>query len=158
MRTTLYGLSYGLTLRSQHTTLSPISGWCPSSSSLRILSQRLPPFRLFWILRRSATTADFLVWSARIQIRFSLNRCASANTLSPCSPSCHNTNIPRQPLFADFHAALTPVASGGYGTAVGTSSMPSFLLLSVPLLRAKPPLPPRPWGSSASVCNIQLSD
>ena len=94
LRTTLYGSSYGLTLWCQRTTVLPILVWSSSSSLLLFSSRRLPPFRLFWILRRSAIATGFLVPFIRIQIQFSPNRCASSNTRSPCGLSCHNTSIP----------------------------------------------------------------
>ena len=80
-------------------------GWSSSLNLPRVSSRRLAPFRLFWILailRRSATTTNFLVRFARIRIRFSPNRHASSSTRSPCGPSCHNTSIPCQPFVKEY--------------------------------------------------------
>ena len=56
-------------------------------------------------------------------------------------------------------ATLTPLACAGSRTTVGTTSLSSlFSSCRPPPLRADPPRSARPWGRSASMYNIRLSD
>ena len=139
--------SCGSTLRIQCIILRSILGWSPSSILPRP-SRRLSPFRLFRILvmfRHSVTAADFLVWSTRIRIRFSLNRHASSSTRFPCGPSCHNTNILLRPLFADFRPWLPLLVEG----PELLSTLPICLLscsCSAPTIASQPTSSSTPTG------------